>query len=640
MKIIFKTMIWTLVCLSLCAAYSSAKSQVPPASTKTQIVIIGTLHEFHYNNPKYPPEVLKEIILALKPDAILNELPLSKVDPNGRPLNHNYLASPECWAADMVATQLGVKQIPFDRPDREENFKKTNYFERQKKSNEQARKWLGELQENDPNSLDLKIVQIGIDASQAQADLFDAAPEFINCNAFDLLIKIKHSVWENILHDLIEKYSDYKTLASEACFLTEQWHIRNRIMADNIIKAAKQYPRKRLVVITGAEHRYILRDLLKDESGIDLKEYWEVIDFDLDKCLKSLPPPPISETGIFVDGLTKEQASQKVVKQYWQAIIDKDWELVNKLRPPVVGVNWQEMYTQNMPVELLEVKETFWPEGQSLGPLVPCVVKFADGKIFEINMIPQFRTIRGKTICFITGTWGKRREITDYDGIVSEPNQPAYLKTIPPDKLKEDLDFLFKTIEEVHPNLYAYSNREEYALVKNELYKQIDHAMSISEFYVYVQPVVYYLKDDHTRIFRPPNFIRPKITESMRKFGKRLKQLVKDVNDANTNARYIPAPRKKEYTGSYSHHFFPGYDTCLMVINWFGMPDQVKQYAKKFQKTFNAIREKGITNLVIDVRENRGGCGLAGDELLKYLADKPFRQIEKIEQRLVPELSI
>ncbi len=28
---------------------------------------------------------------------------------------------------------------------------------------------------------------------------------------------------------------------------------------------------------------------------------------------------------------------------------------------------------------------------------------------------------------------------------------------------------------------------------------------------------------------------------------------------------------------------------------------------------------------------------MAGDELLKYLANKPFRQIEKIEQRLVPE---
>ena len=46
-------------------------------------------------------------------------------------------------------------------------------------------------------------------------------------------------------------------------------------MVDNIVKAAKNHPGKRLVVITGATHRYVLRDLLKNEECIELKEYWE-----------------------------------------------------------------------------------------------------------------------------------------------------------------------------------------------------------------------------------------------------------------------------------------------------------------------------------------------------------------------------
>ena len=221
--------------------------------------------------------------------------------------------------------------------------------------------------------------------------------------------------------------------------------------------------------------------------------------------------------------------------------------------------------------------------------------------------------------------------------VKEKPNQRAYLKSIPPDKLTEDLDFLFKTIEEVHPNMYAYTNRGEYAQIKYELYKQVDHAMSISEFWIYVRTVVSCLNDGHTRVFRPSNFIMPQITESMREFGGRLKKLVKDDEGSETNAQYVPAPRKREYTGPYSYHFLPEHNTCLMVINSFGEPDQVKQYTKNFQETFKVIREKEITNLIIDVRENQGGCGLAGDELLKYLANKPFRQIEKIEQRLVPE---
>lgn len=221
--------------------------------------------------------------------------------------------------------------------------------------------------------------------------------------------------------------------------------------------------------------------------------------------------------------------------------------------------------------------------------------------------------------------------------LTQEAGQSDYAKLIPPEKLKEDLDFLFKTIEEVHPNMYAYINKETYALVKNELYQQIDHAMSVSEFYISIQPVVYCLKDSHTNIFRPFNFIMPPITDSMRKFGEKLRELVKEDGSSKTDAQYVPAPRKKEYAGAYSHHFFPEYNTCMVVINSFGMPDQVKKYAKKFEKTFRKIRIKGVTNLIIDIRENQGGCGLAGDELLKYLANKPFRQIEKIEQRLVHE---
>jgi hypothetical protein len=38
------------------------------------------------------------------------------------------------------------------------------------------------------------------------------------------------------------------------------------------------------------------------------------------------------------------------------------------------------------------------------------------------------------------------------------------------------------------------------------------------------------------------------------------------------------------------------------------------------------IKEKGIKNLIIDLRTNDGGNSLLGDILLDYLTDKPFRQ--------------
>jgi hypothetical protein len=111
----------------------------------------------------------------------------------------------------------------------------------------------------------------------------NGAPEIINSEAHDSIVRIKHSFWYDIVPTILEKYPEYETLINEDHFFRDQWRQRNRIMADNIIKAAKQYTGKRLVVVTGATHRYILRDLLKDEKSIELKEYWQIIEPDHQK---------------------------------------------------------------------------------------------------------------------------------------------------------------------------------------------------------------------------------------------------------------------------------------------------------------------------------------------------------------------
>jgi hypothetical protein len=44
------------------------------------------------------------------------------------------------------------------------------------------------------------------------------------------------------------------------------------------LQCNEEYPGMRLAVVTGSMHRYILRDLLKNEESIDLREYWGLID--------------------------------------------------------------------------------------------------------------------------------------------------------------------------------------------------------------------------------------------------------------------------------------------------------------------------------------------------------------------------
>ncbi len=260
-------------------ANSAKEINTQSQTSNAQVIIIGTIHDKHHKNPNYSPEVLKEIILSLKPDVILNELPLSQVDPDGRPIERlrDKQISPECWAADTAATQLGIKQIPFDRCDRQENFKKTSYVQRRKRWGRFIKKWAKQLEKEDPNSLNIKIAQLLDWSAEAEAHLLKSScPEVINSESHDSVIRIRHSLRYDIVPMILKQYTGFKTLIDDCHFFKDQWHERNRIMADNIIKVAKEYPDKRLVIVSGATHRYILRDLLKDEKSIELKEYWEI----------------------------------------------------------------------------------------------------------------------------------------------------------------------------------------------------------------------------------------------------------------------------------------------------------------------------------------------------------------------------
>jgi hypothetical protein len=251
---------------------------VPVEIKKTEVIIVGTIHGRHYQNPNYSPKVLRDIILSLKPEIILNELPLSQVDPNGRPIHRDYESHAEGWASDYVAVKLGIKQIPFDRPDREKNYRVTDYFKRQNKYMELVQKWANEREQKEPNCVDLKLVRSWSDASHTQWYLdVHGSPENINSEGYDRLIRLKQTLYKEVIPGLFRKYSGYEILADEGEFFREQWQSRNKIMAENILKAAMEYKGKRIVVLTGSEHRYILRDLLKDENTIELKEYWQAI---------------------------------------------------------------------------------------------------------------------------------------------------------------------------------------------------------------------------------------------------------------------------------------------------------------------------------------------------------------------------
>jgi hypothetical protein len=76
--------------------------------------------------------------------------------------------------------------------------------------------------------------------------------------------------------ELSAKVPSLSDLTGEFAFFRDEWRDRNRIMAANVAGLARKRPSQRIAVVCGYEHRYILRDLLSAESGVIVKEFYEL----------------------------------------------------------------------------------------------------------------------------------------------------------------------------------------------------------------------------------------------------------------------------------------------------------------------------------------------------------------------------
>lgn len=116
--------------------------------------------------------------------------------------------------------------------------------------------------------------------------------------------------------------------------------------------------------------------------------------------------------GLSAEGLTKDQACKRIVEQYWQAMIDEDWEKARKLRSFPEGQLWEDwkaQYYDNMPYEVVEIQE---PYDENNWITTPMVIKMADGMIKKGKLMIKFQTINNIEWCHIFGNYGPR-ELND-----------------------------------------------------------------------------------------------------------------------------------------------------------------------------------------------------------------------------------
>ncbi|CAH2213901.1 S41 family peptidase [Tepidibacter aestuarii] len=116
----------------------------------------------------------------------------------------------------------------------------------------------------------------------------------------------------------------------------------------------------------------------------------------------------------------------------------------------------------------------------------------------------------------------------------TEEKENVYSKN----QVKEDIEFMIKTMEDVHPNLYFKVSKEDIKKEIDEQLKEIDKPINSIDVYRKCAPIISKLQDGHTSIQLPQDYIE-KITASD-------KILYMDV-EIEDGKMYIKNTYKKEY---------------------------------------------------------------------------------------------
>jgi hypothetical protein len=235
---------------------------------KNEVIVIGTLHK---PSEKFTNVDLLRVLKHVDPDVILYELDSTFSDRRGQ---LRLYGTVEADAVNAFRRTSPVLVLPYDIEGRNQIYAAFHYFEIQKEYETSVIEVYRQgLLSTEAQSLYKEILGnrwVLIALTQGKMELFNST----NCDA---AFQRKHERSAANLKRIIELTPDLARFREYAEFESEFWELRNRTMVRNILRYARQFPGKRVVVVCGAEHRYFLVRELKaaqSKGSISLREFW------------------------------------------------------------------------------------------------------------------------------------------------------------------------------------------------------------------------------------------------------------------------------------------------------------------------------------------------------------------------------
>ena len=170
-------------------------------------------------------------------------------------------------------------------------------------------------------------------------------------------------------------------------------------------------------------------------------------------------------------------------------------------------------------------------------------------------------------------------------------------KTIPKDLIYDDIDFMIKTIEQVHPN--PFSN-----ITKNNFYKKAD---SIKQT----------ITNDITRL----------------ELQQTLRSLIASINDGHTQIKFPELSTEEDNKSNFDKAHSDSkkiniYKKLEAKTGYLSVKDFVidkRDFYNNVDSIFARIRMDSIDNLIIDIRNNPGGNSELADYLISCIYSKPYK---------------
>ncbi|MBC3539335.1 hypothetical protein ACFSC6_17495 [Rufibacter sediminis] len=240
---------------------------------QTKVWLIGTAHE---ENKYINPDSLLNIFHTIKPDLILLELEDEHFTKDFQynvekyPLKY-FLTTNENIASYKYQQQNGIQLRPFDLNGRHDFYKKENYLEQENKLFREMLDLYKKDKFSDVCKADFEIL---LTVLQSNSELNFHSLREANTAAATKFLALKNKVSFDLMLSIVLRTNELKNWLRFAKLRKDYWDVRNKAMAENILRYVNEFKGKEIIVLVGNDHKYALLDLLK-QNNLEVKNFYD-----------------------------------------------------------------------------------------------------------------------------------------------------------------------------------------------------------------------------------------------------------------------------------------------------------------------------------------------------------------------------